>query len=142
MIHVVNTSNWVFIIPSGLLSNSITGLQFVIILAIQIIQIVIVAFKIYMADTFMYNITIHLTGQLKILKNKFKTFANKMDTELDYQKKFVNLINRFCELTELYQNLEDSFNLLILFQMVVSTVLLVFIGKTYVKNFTSQLCNA
>ncbi|XP_012534857.1 uncharacterized protein LOC105835825 [Monomorium pharaonis] len=124
----VNTTNWLFFIPSGSLSSSITGSQYAIILTIQIIQIAILAFILCLTDSFFFNITIHLCGQLEILKNKFGTFTNKPDTKINYRKKFISLINRHKELTELYQNLEDCFHFLILFQLVESTLLLAIIG--------------
>ncbi|XP_077266954.1 odorant receptor 4-like [Temnothorax americanus] len=124
----VNTTNWLPMYPSGPLGNLVTGSQFAILLPIQIVQITILSALLCIADCFFFNITIHLTGQLELLKNKFKTFANEPDTEANYRKKFVGLINRHSELMELYENLEDSFHFLILSQLVVTTIMLAMIG--------------
>ncbi|KAF3054460.1 Odorant receptor 324 [Nylanderia fulva] len=77
---------------------------------------------------FFFNITMHLAGQLKVLKNTFQTFANKPNTETNYRKKFIGLINRHSKLIEFYQNLEDSFNLCTLINLMMVTIILAFIG--------------
>lgn len=76
----------------------------------------------------------HLTGQLKVLKNKFRTFADKQDTEANYRKKFVDLVNRHSELMEYHQNLEDTFHFILLVQLVIITVLLALIGNKIMKD--------
>ncbi|XP_011878863.1 PREDICTED: uncharacterized protein LOC105568088 [Vollenhovia emeryi] len=124
----VNTTNWVLLIPSGPLSNWITGTQSAITLTIQIIQACILSIMLGIADSLFFTVTLHLAGQLEVLKSKFQTFANEPNTEANYRKKFVGLINRHSELTELYQNLEDSFHILILSQLVVTTVMLALAG--------------
>lgn len=86
-------------------------------------------------DCFFFNVAAHLTGQLELLNNKFKTFANEPDTEENYRKKFVSLINRHSELMELYQNLEDSFHFLILSQIVVTTVMIALMGNVYQRFY-------
>jgi len=126
---VVNTTNWVFLIPSGPLVSSITVSQYAIILTIQIVQVFALSLLLCIADSLFFNVTIHLTGQLEVLKNKFKTFANELNTEANYRKKFVDLINRHSKLMELYQNLEDSFHFLILSQLVVTTIMLALMGN-------------
>ncbi|XP_018341860.1 PREDICTED: uncharacterized protein LOC108748309 [Trachymyrmex septentrionalis] len=124
----VNTTDWLLLIPSGPLSQLITGPQYAIILTIQIVQSCVLSFLLFTVDSFFFNITIHLTGQLEVLKNNFKTFTNEPNTEANYRKKFVNLINRHSLLMELYQNLEDTFHFLILSQIVIVTVLFALIG--------------
>jgi len=69
---VVNTTNWVFLIPSGPLVSSITVSQYAIILIIQIVQVFALSLLLCIADSLFFNVTIHLTGQLEVLKNKFK----------------------------------------------------------------------
>lgn len=124
-----NTTNWILLIPSGPLSNSITGSQYVIILTIQIVQTSMICSTQCIVDSFFFNVTIHLTGQLEVLKNRFQTFANKPETEANYRKKFISFINRHSELMEFYQNLEDSFNFFILIQLVTVTIMLALLGS-------------
>ncbi|KAF3054472.1 Odorant receptor 372, partial [Nylanderia fulva] len=82
----------------------------------------------FLENSFFFNITMHLAGQLEVLKNKFQTFVNKPNTEANYRKKFIRLINRHSKLMEFYKNLEDSFNLFILIKLVTMTIVLAFIG--------------
>ncbi|KAL6262776.1 hypothetical protein P5V15_005566 [Pogonomyrmex californicus] len=123
-----NTTNWILFIPCGPLSKSINGLQFVIILVIQILQTISLCIILSIVDTFFFTMTIHLAGQLEVLRKKFTTFANEPDTEANYRKKFVSLINRHSKLTEFYQNLEDTFNFLILSQLVSTTIMIALVG--------------
>ncbi|KAG5343793.1 OR10A protein, partial [Acromyrmex charruanus] len=124
----VNATNWFLLIPSGPLSHLITGPQYAIILTIQILQSCILSFLLFTVDSFFFNVTIHLTGQLEVLKNNFKTFTNELNTKANYRKKFVSLINRHSLLIELYQNLEDTFHFLILYQVVILMILLALTG--------------
>lgn len=124
-----NTTNWILLIPSGPLSKSITGSQYVIILVIHIVQTYVICSTQGVVDSFFFNVTMHLAGQLEVLRNKFQTFANERNTEANYRKKFIGLVNRHNELIELYQNLEDTFNLYILFQLVTVTIMLALMGN-------------
>lgn len=124
-----NTTYWMLLVPSGPLATSITGSQYVILLIIQIVQTSIVCSTQCVIDSFFFNVTLHLAGQVEVLKNKFKIFANDSDTEANYRKKFVSLVDRHGELMEFYQNLEDTFHLFILVQLVMVTILLALIGS-------------
>lgn len=117
------------------MGNLVTGSQYVIIFIIHLVQVFILSFMLCIVDCFFFNVAIHLTGQFEVLNNKFKTFANEPDTEANYRKKFVSLINRHSELMELYQNLEDSFHFLILSQIVVTTIMLALIGNVYQRFY-------
>ncbi|XP_011341475.1 uncharacterized protein LOC105281735 isoform X2 [Ooceraea biroi] len=123
-----NVTGWKFLIPSGLLSSSITGSQYVMILIVQSIQTFLICATQCLVDSFFFNVATHLAGQLEILKHKFKIFANKRDTETNYRKKFVDLINRHNELMEFNQNLEDTFHFLILCQLVMVTIMIALLG--------------
>ncbi|KAL6262767.1 hypothetical protein P5V15_005557 [Pogonomyrmex californicus] len=124
----VSTSNWTFIIPCGMLGNNITGLQYAMLITFQSFQLLLICLLQTAADSFYISIIFHLTGQLKVLKTKFEIFGSKPDTPKNYRKQLANLVNRHCELMELNQNLEDTFHLLILFQLVIITLLLALLG--------------
>lgn len=117
-----------FIIPCGELGDKITSLQYMMILIFQSILLIMICTMQAIADSFYINVTLHLNGQLKVLKAKFKIFANKPDTQMNYRKEFSNLVNRHCELMKLNQNMEDTFNLIILFQLVTVTLLFALTG--------------
>lgn len=118
-----------FLIPSGPLGSLVTGSQYVIILTIQIVQTFLLCAIQCIVDSFFLNMTVHLTGQLEVLRHKFKIFANERDTEANYRKKFVDLINRHSKLMEFNQNLEDTFHFLVLSQLVITTIMLALLGN-------------
>lgn len=119
-----------FLIPSGSLSNSVTGSQYAIILTIQILQTSIICFLQCTVDSFFFTLTAHLAGQLGVLKMKFKSFANEKYNVLCCRRKFIGLVNRHSELMEYYQNLEDTYHFLILSQLTIVTVMFALIGST------------
>lgn len=127
---------WVFLIPSGDLSKIITGSQYLILIIFQNFQLLILCLMQCVSDSFYINITLHITGQLKILKAKFKTFASKPDNVENNRKHLSKLVNRHCKLAELNKNIEDTFHLIILFQLVIVTLLLALLGTKFCATFT------
>ncbi|KAF3054475.1 Odorant receptor 364 [Nylanderia fulva] len=55
-------------------------------------------------------------------------FANKTNTDANYRKKFIGLINRHSKLIEFYQNLKSFFNRCTLINLVTVIIMLAFIG--------------
>lgn len=125
----VNATNWVFLLPSGELGNKISGPLYAAIIVLQIFQINMIAVIQCISDSYYITVILHLAGQLRVLKTKFSTFANKPDTDVNYRKRFVGLVNRHCELIEFIQNLEDTFQLVILYQLIIVTLLLALLGS-------------
>lgn len=126
---------WVFLIPSGDLSKIITGSQYLILIIFQNFQLLILCLMQCVSDSFYINITLHITGQLKILKEKFKTFASKPDNVENNRKHMSKLVNRHCKLAELNKNIEDTFHLIILFQLVIVTLLLALLGTKFCQVY-------
>lgn len=125
----IGAIEWVFLIPSGVLSEIITGTQYLMLIIIQNFQVLILCLMQCISDSFYINITLHLTGQLKILKARFKTFASQPDNVENNRKHLSKLVDRHCKLAELNKNIEDTFHLIILFQLVTVTILLALLGK-------------
>ncbi|XP_072759924.1 odorant receptor 13a-like [Anoplolepis gracilipes] len=103
----------------------------------QIIQVATLCIMQCVEDSFYINITLHLTGQLKVLKVKFQTFASKPNSVINNKKHLCRFIDRHCKLVEFNRNLEDTFNLVILFQLVIATLLIALLGTicALVLNF-------
>lgn len=115
-------------IPSGTLGSKVTSIQYAMLIILQNLQIIIVTLTQSSVDSFYINIILHLTGQLKVLEMKFKAFASNPDIEINYREQLSSLIKRHCKLTELNQNLEDTFHLIILFQLTIIIILLALLG--------------
>ncbi|XP_028050819.1 odorant receptor 42b [Monomorium pharaonis] len=124
----INTRNRMFIIPCGELGNKMTELQYAIFTIVNTVQLLVICTTQSITDCFFINVTLHISGQLKVLKTKFKSFTSKPDTHINYRKQFINLVNRHCKLMEHNQNVEDTFHLCILFQFVSVTLLLALLG--------------
>ncbi|XP_070167581.1 odorant receptor 47a-like [Polyergus mexicanus] len=124
----ISTVEWVFLIPSGDLNKKITASQYVILIVFQALEVFTLCLMQCVSDSFYVNVTLHLTGQLKILKAKFRAFASKPDTVVNNRKHLSRLIEMHCKLAELNQNIEDTFHLIILFQLVIITLLLALLG--------------
>ncbi|XP_011702895.1 PREDICTED: odorant receptor 4-like [Wasmannia auropunctata] len=116
-----------FIIPYGDLVNEITSLQYAIVTAFHAFQLTVICTMQSVSDAFYISITLHLTGQLKVLTEKFKMFASNKDTQVN-RKQFISLINRHCELMEYSQNVEETFSINILYKFVGATLLLALLG--------------
>ncbi|KAF3054287.1 Odorant receptor 384 [Nylanderia fulva] len=103
-----NTTNWILLLPCGPLSKSITGSQYVIILTIQLCS---------------NGHGVFARGAQKQISDIRKQAKHRGKLS----KKVIRLINRHSKLMEFYQNLEDSFNLCILIELVTVTIVLAFI---------------
>jgi len=94
----------------------------------QTVQVVMTCTTLCFTDSLYIIIIMHLSGQLKVLKTKFKAFASKPDTEVNHRKQLINLVDKHCKLMEFNQNIEDTFHLIILFQIIIITLLLALLG--------------
>lgn len=113
---------------------------YAVLVVIQSIQITLISESESIMDCFYTNVTLHLTGQLEILKLNIKTYANKPDTVENHRKQFAKFVDRHCELIELSHNLEDTFNLIILYQLLIVTLLLALLGMTiFVLNLSHNV---
>lgn len=130
-LFAANTTDWMFLVPSGSLGNSVTGSQYAMILSVQIFQTSILCANQTLVDCFFFSLTVHLAGQLKVLEEKFRSFANEPYTVPNCRRRFVDLVNRHGELTQYYHNLEDTFHFLILSQMTIVTVMLALLGNLW-----------
>lgn len=109
---------------------------YAVLVVIQSIQITLISESESIMDCFYTNVTLHLTGQLEVLKLRIRTFASKADTTENHRKQFAKLIERHIELIELNRNLEKTFNLIILYQLLIVTLLLALLGTTKISSRT------
>ncbi|XP_032680054.1 uncharacterized protein LOC116848260 [Odontomachus brunneus] len=125
----ISTTDWTFVLPSGDLGKIVSSIPlYAVLIVIQSIQITLISESESIMDAFYTNVTLHLAGQLELLKIKIKKFASEPDTVVNHRKQFAKLINRHCVLMELNHNLEKTFNLIILYQLLIVTLLLALLG--------------
>ncbi|XP_076295111.1 uncharacterized protein LOC143216160 [Lasioglossum baleicum] len=72
-------------------------------------------------DVFFFSLTMHLCGQFEVLKTKMSEIEVEKS---DYRKKIGSLVRRHCRLVLLADDLEQSFNVVILAQLLLSILLL------------------
>ncbi|XP_039314324.1 odorant receptor 63a-like [Solenopsis invicta] len=124
----INTEDRAYIFPCGSFGDNMTTLQYTMFTIFQIVLLLVVCTAQSITDSFYISLTLHIAGQLKILETKFKNLSSKPDNQLYYRKQFIKLVNRHCELRDHNQNVEDTFHLVILYQLVTVTLLLALSG--------------
>nr|AQN78406.1 olfactory receptor 4 [Meteorus pulchricornis] len=104
-----------------------TSTIYYVIFIVQIYQLIATCLGNCGNDVFFFGLGMHICGQLEILKNEFRTFVDvdKMTTD---RKRFQLLVRRHTHLMDLVENLEESFNLIILSQLVMSGLLICIMG--------------
>lgn len=138
IIDNANVTLWNFVLPATCLLSGISYSTYKTIFAIQLLQ----AFIIYIAecatDSFFFALTMHLCGQLKLLRIHFIELGKKMNRKHQYQKALGSWIKRHYKLIELAKNIEDSFNINLLIRLLVITISIAISG-IYVVNVLSDV---
>lgn len=90
------------------------------------------AFIMYVAecasDSFFFAITMHLCGQLKLLRIRFVELTERKTNEKNHRSILGPWIRRHYKLITLAKNIEDTFNLIILIRLLVTTVVIAVSG--------------
>lgn len=84
----------------------------------------------YGVDGFLFFLVMHLCGQLEILKIDFREVASAQTSAEQFRKRIVGLTKRHYELITFSEHLEDTFNMMILGQLLVSSVMICILGET------------
>ncbi|XP_011878861.1 PREDICTED: odorant receptor 98a-like [Vollenhovia emeryi] len=114
---------WNFVLPSTCLFRGISYSTYKALILMQILQ----SFLIYIAecasDCFFFAITMHLCGQLELLRICFvELVGKKTDGKNNYRSILGSWIRRHYKLIMLAKNIEDAFNLNILIRLLITTV--------------------
>nr|QHN69105.1 odorant receptor 19 [Sirex noctilio] len=104
-----------------------------IIFVIQIVQGTITCTGIIINDALFFALTMHLCGQLEILKIEFRMIG-KEPNEKGYRSKLRLLVRRHYYLIQLAKHLEDSFNVINLMQLLLCAVLICVEGFQLIVN--------
>lgn len=79
-------------------------------------------------DNFFFSITMHLCGQVEILKNRFVDFERQINEKHDHRVALGSWIRRHYKLTLLTRNIEEAFNINILLRLSIITVFIAVSG--------------
>lgn len=80
------------------------------------------------SDCFFFAITMHLCGQLELLKIRFAELVEKIDDNNHYRSTLNSWIRRHYKLIILTKNIEESFNLSILIRLLIITIVIAVSG--------------
>ncbi|KAG7191109.1 hypothetical protein KM043_007143 [Ampulex compressa] len=86
----------------------------------------------------MKNIVMHICGQLQVLSMKLKNLGRYHKMNVDYKKELVFLVRRHCELIELVKNVENTFNMVILLQIMLSVILIALGGVRIIVSVAAR----
>lgn len=78
-------------------------------------------------DVFFFGLGMHVCGQLEILSDEFEVMITT--DKIRNRKNIMNLVSRHVHLIGLIQKLENSYNLIILAQLVMSALLICIMGN-------------
>ncbi|XP_060825153.1 odorant receptor 47a-like [Bombus pascuorum] len=106
--------------------GSLPLLQQICVLILQATHIFVNAVAHCANDGLFFSLTMHLCGQFEILKMNFTKFELQ---EFGYHKKLQFLVKRHCQLLMLANDLEQTFNMIILVQLLMSALLICIEGK-------------
>lgn len=103
-----------------------------VIFVLQVIQLITTCLGNCGNDVFFFGIAMHVCGQFEILKEEFSSIGTgDSENEKIVRKKLADLARRHAHLVGLVDKLEDTFNLIILVQLVMSAILICIMGKIY-----------
>jgi len=79
-------------------------------------------------DSFFFALTMHLCGQLELLKIRLVELERKMNKKNHYRSSLRSWIRRHYKLITLANNIEDSFNVSLLIRLSVITFTMAMAG--------------
>ncbi|KAF3054281.1 Odorant receptor 193 [Nylanderia fulva] len=125
---IENNTAWNFVIPSTCIYNGISYSTYKAIFVMQIIQGFLVLISECACDSFFFSITMHLCGQVELLRVQFIEVFRKRDGEKHCENIFGPVVRRHCQLIELNRNIEDAFNINILLRLLIISVVIAVSG--------------
>ncbi|XP_024888065.1 odorant receptor 13a-like [Temnothorax curvispinosus] len=144
IVEVVTIGNdtvtlWNFLLPSTCLFR---GISYSTYKAVFLLQIPI-GFILYVAecahDSFFFAITMHLCGQLELLRIRFvELVGRKANEKNNYRSILSSWIRRHYKLIILAKNIEDSFNLNILIRLLITTIVIAISGMRIIVSIKHQ----
>ncbi|KAI4473257.1 hypothetical protein M0802_016220 [Mischocyttarus mexicanus] len=116
-----NDKSTIYFLSTYCVFEDQSGLWRVGILLLQAMQIFVNATSHCGNDGFFFGIAMYLCGQFEVLK---MNFANLERNKNRSSRKVEALVRRHCHLIRLADNLEEAFNMIILIQLLMSSLLL------------------
>lgn len=123
-------TTWNFVLPSTCLYKGVSYSTYKVLFVVQIIQGSLILIAECACDSFFFSITMHLCGQLELLRRQFVEISEKR-----YENVVGPLVKRHCQLIELAKNIEDAFNINILLRLLIISVVIAASGIYLIQLF-------
>lgn len=134
-----NVTLWTFVFPSTCLYKGVSYTTFKALYAMQIFQAFVMFIAECASDSFFFSITMHLCGQLELLRIRFAEIIGKIDEKNRYGNLLEPWIKRHCQLITLAKNIENSFNINILLRLGITTIVIAVSGTRQIANILTEI---
>ncbi|XP_032680060.1 odorant receptor coreceptor-like [Odontomachus brunneus] len=104
----------------------------------QILQAILLFIAECASDSFFFSITMHLCGQLELLRIRFAEIAEKINEKNRYENLLGPWIKRHCQLITLAKNIEESFNINLLLRLGITTIVIAVSGMRIMVSLKHQ----
>ncbi|RLU25409.1 ObirOr5-N2 [Ooceraea biroi] len=125
---------WNFVFPSTCLFKGISYSTYKILFVMQIVQAFIIFIAECANDSFFFAITMHLCGQLELLKARFVELGRKIEKKNHCRNVLGPWIRRHYQLIILARNIEDAFNINILIRLSITTIVIAISGMHIIMS--------
>ncbi|XP_067210054.1 odorant receptor 13a-like [Linepithema humile] len=129
---------WSFVIPMTCFFSGVSYSMYKLLLIMQLLQLFILFISECAVDSFFFALTMHLCGQLELLKIRFNKLGKKINEKNYYQNNLRSWIKRHYELIALAKNIEDSFNINLLIRILIITFTIAISGIRSLVSFKHQ----
>ncbi|XP_020296085.1 odorant receptor 22c-like [Pseudomyrmex gracilis] len=133
-----NATTWNFVLPSTCLYKGVSYSTYELLFAMQIVQGTVVFIAECACDSFFFSITVHLCGQLELLKMKFTEIDKNSDNKHRNGNILGPLVERHCHLIVLARNIEDAFNIYILLRLLIINIVIATGGINVILLFNDH----
>ncbi|XP_011878858.1 PREDICTED: uncharacterized protein LOC105568083 [Vollenhovia emeryi] len=117
-------TTWNFVLPSTCLYKGVSYFTYKILFTMQIIQGILILISECACDSLFFSITMHICGQLQLLKIQFMEISKKCREEKCHANVLKPFVKRHCQLIVLARNIEDAFSINILLRLLIISVVI------------------
>lgn len=123
--------------------GDMSNISYAIVFTMQALQLLTTCTANIGIDVYFFGITMHICGQFRLLGQDLENFKSDVD-ETEQREKLLQIIRRHVKLGRLAQHIEDSFNFIILVQLLANALQMCLMGIytnffTKIRNFEG--CN-
>ncbi|XP_067210044.1 odorant receptor 4-like [Linepithema humile] len=129
---------WNFVLPATCLFGGVSYSTYKLLLTMQLLQAFVIFISEFAADSFFFALTMHLCGQLELLRIRINELGKQMNEKNHYRYNLRSWIKRHYELIALAKNIEDSFNINLLIRILIITFTIAISGMRSLVSMKHQ----